>query len=266
MSESAVSLRGVRVTAGARTVLAVDELSLANGELLAIMGPNGAGKSTLLRACLGMQPTVTGDVRVLGQPLGSLHGGALLRLRREIGYVPQMVPARGELPLTVREVVAIGRTGKAGLLRPLSRADWQIVDEWLTRLGIAALARRGFGEISGGEQRKVMIARAMVQEPRLLLLDEPTANLDLGWRERMVETIQSLYEQTRLAVVLVCHELEVLPACCHRVILLHCGQVLARGSPAAVFTPERIAELYGAGLTVVHQQGRHAVVPGGGAR
>jgi len=264
MSDRALSFRKVRVTAGARTILAIDELLLASGELLAVMGPNGAGKSTLLRTCLGMQPLATGDVCVLGQPLAKLNGGALLRLRREIGYVPQMLPARGELPLTVREVVAIGRTGRARLLRPLGRADWQIVDEWLTRLGIAVLARRGFGEISGGEQRKVMIARAMVQEPRLLLLDEPTANLDLGWRERMVETIQSLYEQTRLAVVLVCHELEVLPAGCRRVVLLNNGQVLDSGSPVEVFTTQRIAELYGAGLAVVHQQGRHAVVPGGG--
>ena len=139
-----------------------------------------------------------------------------------------------------------------------------MVDEWLERLGISALAEHGFGEISGGEQRKVMIARAMVQQPRLLLLDEPTANLDMGWRERIVETIQSVFEETKLALVLVCHELEVLPACCKRVILLDQGRVIATGNPEDVFTDRQVTVLYGHGLSVFHQNGRHAVVPQGG--
>jgi ABC-type Mn2+/Zn2+ transport system ATPase subunit len=181
-----------------------------------------------------------------------------------MGYVPQHFPAQCELPLTVREVVAIGRTGLAGLFRRLNKSDWKIVDEWLARLGISALAQRGFGEISGGEQRKVMIARAMVQQPRLLLLDEPTANLDMGWRERIVETIQSVYDQTKLAVILVCHELEVLPACCKRVILLDKGRVIATGNPEAVFTDGQVTKLYGSGLSVLHRNGRHAVIPMGG--
>ena len=151
--------------------------------------------------------------------------------------------AGSELPLTVREVVAIGRTARAGLFHPLSRDDWQTVDQWIERLGLAALADRAFSQISGGEQRKTIIARAMAQEPELLLLDEPTANLDLGWRERIVETVQTLYTQTRISVVLVCHELEVLPPSCRQVVLLDAGRVAATGSPEAVFTPERVAAL-----------------------
>jgi len=195
----------------------------------------------------------------------SLHGAALAGLRRRIGYVPQLLPARSELPLTVREVVAIGRTARAGLFHPLSRQDWQTVDRWIERLGLASLADRAFSQVSGGEQRKTIIARAMAQEPELLLLDEPTANLDLGWRERIVETVQTLYTQTCITVVLVCHDLEVLPPACRQVVLLDAGRTAATGSPETVFTTERVSRLYGAALRAVHQGGRHAILPGGGA-
>jgi iron complex transport system ATP-binding protein len=266
MIASAIEIEDLSVAAGRRTILEVERLSLGLGELVAVMGPNGAGKSTLLRACLGMQRHVRGRVCVFGQSVSQLNGLALTRMRRCIGYVPQVLPARSEMPLTVREVVSIGRAGLAGLFRPLGKADWQIVDEWLERLGIAALAACAFHEISGGEQRKAVIARAMVQQPQLLLLDEPTANLDLGWRECIVETVQTLYGQARLTVVLVCHELEVLPTCCQRVVLLNRGRVIATGTPEQVFTSEQVGALYGRGLTAVHQGGRHAVIPTGRAQ
>ena len=263
---AAVEMRNVSVHVGARCVLDVAELRADEGSVVALMGPNGAGKTTLLRVCLGLTMPTRGEVRVLGESVPALRGAALARLRRRIGYVPQLLPARSALPLTVREVVAIGRTARAGLFRPLSRDDWQAVDRWLDRLGLAALADRAFSQISGGEQRKTIIARAVVQEPELLLLDEPTAHLDLGWRERIVETIGSLYAQARLTVVLVCHEPEVLPPACHQVAWLEGGRVDATGSPETVFTTERVSRLYGATLRALHQGGRHAVVPAGGAR
>ena len=265
MSQPAIAIEDLSVTAGRRIILTVESLVLAPGEFIAVMGPNGAGKSTLLRTCLGLQSSVVGQVSLFAQPLDRMNGTALAELRRRIGYVPQLLPGRSELPLTVREVVAIGRTARAGLFHPLSGHDWHIVDKWLERLGLTPLASRAFSQISGGEQRKTIIARAMAQEPELLLLDEPTANLDLGWRERIVETVQTLYTQTRISVVLVCHELEVLPPSCRRVVLLDAGRVAATGSPEAVFTTERVTRLYGAALRPVHQGGRHAVVPGGGA-
>jgi iron complex transport system ATP-binding protein len=178
--------------------------------------------------------------------------------------VAQLLPRQSELPLTVREVVAIGRTARAGLLHPLSRDDWQAVEAWIKRLGLESLANQAFRQLSGGEQRKTMIARAMVQEPELLFLDEPTANLDLGWRERIVGTIEALHAQMRLSIILVCHELEVLPPSCSQVVLLEQSHTSAMGPPEAVFTTERVRRLYGAGLQPVHQAGRHAVVPRGG--
>jgi len=266
MSSPALEVIGLTVRAGGRCLVNVERFSADSGTITAVMGPNGSGKTTLLRACLGLVRPSQGRITVLGEDILALRGTALAAIRRRIGYVPQLLPARGELPITVREVVAIGRTARAGLCQRLSRHDWATVDRWLAELGLDALADRTFGEISGGEQRKTLIARAMAQEPEMLLLDEPTANLDLGWRERMVEALQALFARTRLTVVLVCHELEVLPPACRRVILLEGGQLSATGSPEEVFTTECVHRLYGANLHALHCGQRHAVVPGEEAR
>ena len=191
MIRPALEVSGLTVHAGRRCLLALEQVRAESGRITALMGPNGAGKSTLLRACLGLTRPSGGRIAVLGEEVARLRQAALAALRRRMGYVPQLLPGHSELPLTLREVVAIGRTARAGLLRPLSRRDWQLVDEWIDRLGLGDLANRSFRQLSGGEQRKTIIARAMAQEPELLLLDEPTANLDLGWRERMVETVAS---------------------------------------------------------------------------
>jgi len=265
MIPAALEIRQMAIRAGRRCLLEVDSVRAEHGSVLALMGPNGAGKTTLLRACLGLAPVTRGDLTVLGVHVVGAGVPDLAGLRRRIGYVPQLLPARGELPLTVREVVAIGRTARAGLFHPLTRHDWQVVDQWIEHLGLGAVAHRAFSRISGGEQRKTIIARAMAQEPELLLLDEPTANLDLGWRERIVETVENLYARMRLSVVLVCHELEVLPPSCRQVVLLQAGRVTADGPPEVVFSTGRVRELYGARLRVVHQGGRHAVIAGGDA-
>lgn len=263
MNAPVIAVERLQIHAARRCVLDLERLQIPAGIITAVMGRNGAGKTTLLRAALGFVAPPSGELRVLDCPVPQLAGNALAQFRRRIGYVPQLLPVRSELPLTVREVVAIGRTGRAGLFRSFTRKDWQVVDEWIERLGLGALAGRAFGEISGGEQRKTIIARAMTQQPDLLLLDEPTANLDLGWRERIVATIAQLHAETALSIVLVCHELEVLPPACRHVVLLEQGRVLATGAVEQVFTPERVTMLYGAGLRVVHENGRHAVIPGG---
>ena len=266
MTPVAVEMHGLKLRLGRGFRLEVPELRVARGEFVTLLGPNGAGKSTLLRTVLGLLRPATGVLRVLGEEVPALRGGALAALRRRIGYVPQLLPPRSELPMTLREVVAIGRTARAGLGRRLRQEDWAVVDSWLGRLGLAGLAERTFSELSGGEQRKALLARAMAQEPELLLLDEPAANLDLGWREQLVATLEALYRQTPLTVALVCHELEVLPPACRRVVLLENGRPTATGTPEEVLNPERVHRLYGEGLVAVHAGGRHAVVPADTAR
>lgn len=264
MTEPAIQIEGLHVSAGGRTILSVAHLTVAAGEVVTVLGPNGAGKSTLLKCCLGFQRGVTGDVQLLGQCVRRLSAGGLSRLRRRVGYVPQILAIHSEMPLTLREVVAIGRSGLVGLMHPLGLDDWRVVDEWIERLGLAGLAGAAYSDLSGGEQRKALIARAMVQQPELLMLDEPTVNLDLFWREQIVAVLEELCRQMRLTVMLVCHELEVIAPCCRRIVLLEAGRIAADGEPVDVLTDERIASLYGGGLAVVHNAGRHAVIPTGG--
>ncbi len=261
MSEPAISIRNLRVAAGGRTILSAASLDVASGKVFAVLGPNGAGKSTLLKIRLGFQRPQAGEVHVLGEPVHRLGSMRLNRLRRRIGYVPQVLAGGSQAPLTVREVVAIGRTGIAGLLRPLRRKDWRIIDEWIERLGLERLGGRRYGDISGGEQRKTLLARAMVQQPELLLLDEPTANLDLAWRERIVAILQELYEQTAMSIVLICHELEVIPAACQHLVLLIDGRVAATGPPEEILTSQRVRSLYGSSLCVLPTGGRYVVIP-----
>jgi ABC-type Mn2+/Zn2+ transport system ATPase subunit len=260
----ALRVRGLKVRAGGREILRVDELELRRGELLAVLGPNGSGKSTLVRACLGLLRPAAGQAEVLGEPVGSLAPAALRRLRRRIGYVPQALSAHGEMPLSCREVVAAGRTARAGLLRRLRREDWRAVDLWLERLGLSSLADQRYADCSGGEQRKCLIARAMCAEPELLVLDEPAANLDLRWREGIVRTLEDLVGSGGATTLLVCHELEVLPAATARVLLLGSRPGGVCGPIERVLTEEAIRALYGPGLRPRREGRRWAAVPTGG--
>lgn len=263
MNEPDLIVRDLRVTGGGRTLLAIDELIVRRGEVVAILGPNGAGKSTLLRTCLGWQRPAAGRVRLLDIDVTGPGRAGLRRLRQRVGYVPQQLAAHSHMPLTTREIVAIGRTGLRGLLRPLTGDDWSLVDAAIEQMGLAALRDAPYATLSGGEQRKTLIARALVQQPPVLMLDEPTANLDLGWREHLVATIDETVTRTGVTTLLVCHELEVLPPCCERLVVLREGGVIADGRPDEVLTQDLVSALYGGGLTVRHAGGRHMVVPAG---
>lgn len=261
MNDLSIHIEHLTVVRSGRTIVSVDRLAVARGEVLAVLGPNGAGKTTLLKCCTGGVRRTSGTVRVLGQPVERLRGLALARLRRRVACLAQLLPPGGEMPLTLREVVAVGRTGRAGLLRPLTAGDWRLVDQWIERVGLADHARQPYGVLSGGEQRKTLLAMAMVQEPEILLLDEPAANLDAYWREQIVATLDRLHRQTGLTVVLVCHDLETLPAATGRVAIVRDGRLLACGCPDDVLTHERIQDLYGPGLTVLRSGGRHLLAP-----
>jgi len=263
MNSPVIEAQDLRVVMRGRCVLDVPHVSIHEGEFVALMGPNGAGKTTFLRALLALQPIAHGSIRVLGQEVHSLPWRPLAQLRQKIGYVPQLQPITGDMPLTVREVASMGRTARAGLFKRLTAEDWRQVDAWLEKLGLQYHAHHAFHELSGGEQRKVLLARALAQEPALLLLDEPTAHLDLGWREQWVQLLQQLHLETRRTFLLICHELEVLPPACQRVLLLRAGRLVADGTVQKVFEGDRLSDLYGEGFEVWHRNGRHGVVPGG---
>ena len=261
MTSAAIELEGVVVIRGRRRILSLEHLTVAQGEVLAVLGPNGAGKSTLLKCCVGMVRPAAGQISVLGQSVGGLSTLALTRLRRRVAYLAQILAPGSEMPLTVREVVAIGRTGRAGLFRPLLAGDWRMVDDWIERLGLRAIAGSPYSVLSGGEQRKALLAMAMVQQPEILLLDEPTANLDFYWREQIVATLEELRAEGGLTIVLVCHDLEAMPRCTDHVLILQEGRAMTHGSPREVLVSDRIESLYGPGLTVIHQGDRYLLAP-----
>jgi len=263
MKTPVVEIRSLLIRRGGRDVLQVERLEVDAGEVLVILGPNGAGKSSLIKCLLGLARANAGEARVLGRAVRPSSGASLRNLRRRVGYVPQVLAAHSETPLTVREVAAIGRTGRAGLFRPLNAADWAIVDDWLGRLGLGSLADAPYAGLSGGEQRKTLIAKAMVQQPELLLLDEPTANLDLYWREQIVALLERLYAETGATIVLVCHELEAIPPCCRRLLVLSDGRPVADGAPETVLDRRMIDALYGSRLKLLADGRRYAAVPAG---
>jgi iron complex transport system ATP-binding protein len=265
MTDLAVDVRSMSVRRGGRVILQVDRLAVRKGEVVTVIGANGAGKSTLLKCCLGFVRPTAGEARVLRHDMATASSASLRELRRRIGYLPQLPGVAGDTPLTVREVAAIGRTGIAGLGRRLARADWDTIDLWLEKLGLTELADRTYSGLSGGEQRKVIIAKAMVQQPEMLLLDEPAANLDLFWREQIVATLEQLHRETAVTIILVCHELEAIPACCRRLLMLRQGRIIADDLPAWVLTPQRIDVLYGARLRLLASGNRYAMVPIGEA-
>jgi ABC-type Mn2+/Zn2+ transport system ATPase subunit len=188
----------------------LDRVSLVveTGECAGFCGPNGAGKSTFLKACLGLVRPAAGTLEVLGAPATGRHFDRVLT---RVGYVPQQRPP-GALPLEVREAVAMGRYGIAGLGRRLRAEDRRLVDAAVERAGLAPIARCAVQEISGGQYQRVAIARALAMEPTLLLLDEPTSNLDREGRAEVLDMIRGLAGDG-LTLVVVSHDADLLGLC-----------------------------------------------------
>jgi ABC-type cobalamin/Fe3+-siderophores transport system ATPase subunit len=254
--DRAVSLRGVTVRRRGRVVLADVSLEVNPGTIVGVIGPNGAGKSTLIEALCGFLNADEGEVRVLGLDLRRAGAREKRSLRRRIGLLPQLCEVNALMPLTAREVVEIGRAGRAGLGRRLGSADHEAVSGALTRFGLMELAGRPYHSLSGGEQRKTQLARVFAQEPELMLLDEPMASLDLAWIEALRKQIESVWKELGATIIMVTHETHHLPAAAARVALLGGGRVLAEGAPAELLQEDTLARGYGPGVRVMHKDGR----------
>jgi iron complex transport system ATP-binding protein len=242
-----------------RPVLRHISLQVDSGEVLAVVGPNGVGKSTLIKAVSGIIPLTSGRIFIEGRDLAELNSAE--RARR-VAVVPQAI----HLPpaFTVRQVVLAGRTPYLGWFDRESSADlgiaWQAMEQTATDL----LADRLIGELSGGEQQRVLIARALAQRAPVMLLDEPTAHLDLRHQEAILNLLQRLTTEHRLAVMLALHDLNLVARIAHRVALLSDGQVHRLGLPAAVLTPEELAPVYGVAIQVISHpaNGRPIILAG----
>jgi iron complex transport system ATP-binding protein len=240
-----LSIDDVTICYEARTVLRNISLDVNAGEVLALIGPNGVGKSTLLRACSGTLKPIGGCVLIDGQDVHRLRVEDRAKL---IAVVPQAV----RLPeiFNVFETVLMGRTPYVGWLGRESEKDRLAVEAALDRTYTLDLADRPIGELSGGEQQRVMIARALAQSARILLLDEPTAHLDLKHQASVLSLVSDLAHAENYAVLIALHDLNLAAQYADRVALLSNGSVAAIGTPEEVLTEENLSPAYGLRIAV----------------
>jgi len=233
-----LKIQSLSVSYGSRRILHDVSLDVQNGEVLALIGPNGAGKSTLIRAVSGVIP-YTGHVRTNGDDFISLSP---IQRAKYIATVPQAVsmpPA-----YTVWETVLLGRTPYLGFLGQPSQKDEEIARQSLQRVSALPFADRRVGELSGGEQQRVLLARALCQSTPILLLDEPTAHLDLQYQVGLLELVTELAHKDNLAVLVALHDLNLAAHYADRIALMVAGNIKAMGTPKEVLLPELIEEAY----------------------
>ena len=228
------------------TVLHGVTLAVAPGEMVAVIGPNGVGKSTIVRVASGMLPPQRGRVGINGRSLHELSPAARARL---ISVVPQAT----NLPPTFRalDVVLMGRTPYLGWFETESQEDRTLAMEAMARTDTSDMAERPIEELSGGEQQRLLIARALAQAAPIMLLDEPTAHLDLRHQDRVLGLVRGLVKEQGLAVLLALHDLNLVSKFADRVVLLSDGVVQKIGNPEQVLDPDLLAEAYGIRINVV---------------
>jgi len=248
-SASYLAIEDATVSYDGRPALDAVTMHVPHGAQVAIVGPNGAGKSTLFKALVGLLPLRAG--RVL------LHDRTPGNQADPIAYVPQREEIDWSFPVTVSDVVMMGRYGRLGWLRRPRAADREVVARCLEELGIADLAGRSIGELSGGQQQRAFLARALAQEPHVLLLDEPFTGVDVNAKETILSLLARLRER-RITVLVSTHDMQTAADRFELVALLN-GHLVAYGPPSEVFTPEHISAAFGGqalfldGMVVIDQ-------------
>ena len=252
---TAIRLRGVTVELGGRAVVDCVDADVADGEWVALIGPNGAGKTTLLRALARLVP-FAGKIELDGRPLAELGRGELARLVAVVPQEPSTPPW-----MTVAEYVLLGRTPHLGPLAKEGVRDREAAARALARLDLLPFMERRLGTLSGGEKQRVVVARALAQEAAIVLLDEPTAALDIGHQQQALDLLDGLRAESGLTLVAAMHDLTLAAQYADRMVLLDGGRVVADGAPTDVLTAPVIARHYGAAIDVVPVGDRIAIVP-----
>jgi len=244
-----VSYRGKPVLHGV-------DIEVPHGSLTGVMGPNGAGKSTLLKAIMGVIPSSTGWVKILGQPLRAVMG--------KVGYVPQRESVDWDFPVTVFDVALMGTYGGLGWFGRPGKAERARASEALEQTGMAALAKRQIGELSGGQQQRTFLARALAQKAEVYLMDEPFAGVDAATEKTIIELLGSMRSAGK-TVLVVHHDLQTAPRYFDRLLLLN-ARVVAHGTVAEVYQREILEQTYGGSLTLLSEIAARAAHGEGGGR
>jgi zinc/manganese transport system ATP-binding protein len=250
-----LEMDGVGVWLGGREILHDVRFSIGAGELTGLIGPNGAGKTTIFRVILGLLTPTSGRVLIAGSPRP--------RRNRSVGYVPQKISLDPDMPLRARDLVALGLDGhRLGVSLPSQRRR-RLVEEMLDAVDATRFADTRVGSLSGGEQQRVMIAHALISRPRLLLLDEPLANLDIRSENEVVGLLTRIAKDQNLAVLISAHDLNPVLPVVDRVVYVAHGRV-ASGTTDEVVKADVLSKLYGHHVDVLHLHGRILVVAGPG--
>lgn len=241
-----VRLSGLSAGYDGKPVVADVDLRVAAGEFVGIVGPSGSGKTTLMKVLLGAVRIFGGEAYVEGRPVS-------LRRRPSVGYVPQLETIDWNFPVTVEEAVMMGRAMRSGPW-PWPRArDTKEMMRLLDRLGIASFRRQHIRNLSGGQQQRVFLARALIRNPRILILDEPTSGVDIKTRDDILHLLVDLHREG-VTVILSTHELNAVAAHLPRVVCINRG-IIADGKPADIFTTDVLRRTYGGDMVVVKQGG-----------
>ena len=240
-----LELEGLWTGYNHQTALENVTFEVAQGEIVAIIGPNGSGKSTLIKTVLGLVKPWRGQVSILGLPSAPQ--------RWRVGYMPQMEQVDWDFPVTVGDVALMGRYSQRGLLHRTTREDRETSDGALERVGMYALRHRLIGELSGGQRRRVLLARALANQPLLLLLDEPVAGLDATGQHRFLDIIGELREEGKTAVFST-HDLSCVSNWCAKAACLN-RRLIAYGPPAQILDEKVLSETFGSHLLLVHMDG-----------
>jgi len=241
-NDNIIELKNVNTTyEGERTPSIFDiNITAKQGEFIAIIGPNGAGKTTLLETINGILPYTSGNGLVFGKEISKNK----TEIRRDIGYVIQNFDIDVLAPFLCKDVVMTGRSGKIGLFRFATKKDWEAVWFSTSLVGMIDFARRPVGKLSGGEFQKILLARALAQEPKLLLLDEPFSNLDFSTRRQIETLLNRIHEKQQMTIVIVSHDLSFIPSRCSRVIVLDRGKIIMDGKKEKILTSTMIDKIF----------------------
>lgn len=245
-----LELENVTVAYNGQPVLRELTFQVPHGARVAVVGPNGAGKSTLFKALVGLLPLRRGRILIHGLPLGA-HLDC-------VAYVPQREEVDWRFPVTVADVVMMGRFGRLGWLKRAGPEDRAAVARSLAQMGIANLADHSIGELSGGQQQRVFLARALAQEPHILLMDEPFTGVDVSTQEATLALLDDLQAQ-QVTVMISTHDLNLAASRFDRVLLLN-HHLVGYGPAAKVFTTQTIAETFGGHVLVLNSSGPTVVV------
>lgn len=256
-----IEVNQIELTYLQEPVLQRVSFQVAEGEFFIITGPNGSGKTTLLKSITGMEGIQKGNIVINGQDLSEY---SRRELARTVAYVPQN--PQQDYPFTVQEIVLMGRSPHLGLLETESRADLEQAKRAMEAAQLSHLANRKINQLSGGEKQRVLIARALCQEPSIMLLDEPTSSLDLAHQVLIMDFLEKLQKEENITIIMVAHDLNLASLYGQRILLLKQGQVYRIGSPKEVLTFENLEKVFECVLLVdessLNGLPRLTVIPG----